>query len=73
MATATMTPPAGTRQPLPPPSGMRRTLRQMRREWSAYLFIAPGVIIFSVFTVIALIFAFWLTFHEWSIIQPETP
>ena len=40
---------------------------------SAYLFIAPGVIIFSVFTVAALIFAFYLTFHRWSIIEPDKP
>jgi len=45
----------------------------MRKEWSAYLFLAPGFIIFSVFTVGALIFAFWLTFREWSAIEPETP
>ena len=43
------------------------------RERSAYLFIAPGVIVFSVFTVAALIFAFYLTFHRWSIIEPDKP
>src|SRR3954447_3866799 len=43
------------------------------RERSAYLFIAPGVIIFSVFTLAALIFAFYLTFHRWSIIEPQKP
>ena len=52
---------------------VRKTLWRMRREWSAYLFIAPGVIIFSVFTVFALIFAFYLTFHEWNILQPYKP
>lgn len=46
---------------------------RMWRERSAYLFIAPAVIVFSVFTVAALIFAFYLTFHEWSIIQPDKP
>jgi multiple sugar transport system permease protein len=29
--------------------------------------------VFSVFTAFALIFAFYLTFHEWSIIQPDKP
>ena len=29
----------------------------MRREWSAYAFLAPAMIVFSVFTVFALIFA----------------
>jgi multiple sugar transport system permease protein len=73
MATAT-TPPrvreAGTR---PPPGTLRHTLWRMRREWTAYLFIAPGLIIFSVFTLAALLFGLWLTFHKWSIIEPETP
>ena len=46
---------------------------RMRKERSAYLFLAPGLIIFSLFTVFALIFAFYLTFHEWSIIEPEKP
>jgi multiple sugar transport system permease protein len=53
--------------------GVRYTLSAMRREWSAYLFLAPGVIIFSIFTVGALAFAFYLTFHEWSAIQPYKP
>lgn len=53
--------------------GVKYTLRKMGRERSAYLFIAPGFIIFSIFTVAALIFAFYLTFHEWSIIQPDKP
>jgi multiple sugar transport system permease protein len=45
----------------------------MWRERSAYLFIAPGIIIFSVFTLAAVIFAFYLTFHRWSIIEPDKP
>ncbi|MDX6307619.1 MAG: multiple sugar transport system permease protein [Nocardioidaceae bacterium] len=51
----------------------RSILSRMRQDASAYLFIAPGFIIFSVFTVAALIFAFYLTFHEWSIISPDKP
>ena len=53
--------------------GVRITLFRMRREWSAYVFLAPGLIIFSVFTVFALIFAFYLTFHEWNALQPYKP
>jgi multiple sugar transport system permease protein len=48
-------------------------LRRAWRERSAYLFIAPGVIIFSVFTLAALMFAFYLTFHRWSMIEPDKP
>jgi multiple sugar transport system permease protein len=52
---------------------LRRTARRARREWSAYVFLAPGLIVFSVFTVAALVFAFYLTFHEWDAIQPYKP
>ncbi len=51
----------------------RRLIRRMWRERSAYLFIAPGMLIFSVFTLAALVFAFYLTFHRWSIIEPDKP
>lgn len=63
-------------QPPPPPRPgrkPRRTLRKMARNWDAYLFLAPGLLVFSVFTVFALGFAFYLTFHEWGIIAPEKP
>ena len=43
------------------------------RERTAYLFLAPGFIIFSVFTLAAVVFAFYLTFHRWSIIEPAKP
>jgi multiple sugar transport system permease protein len=52
---------------------LRRTIREMRRERSAYLFLAPGLLLFSVFTVFALGFAFYLTFHEWNIVEPDKP
>jgi multiple sugar transport system permease protein len=54
-------------------SGRRSLAQRMWREKSAYLFIAPGMIIFSVFTLAALAFAFYLTFHRWSIIEPDKP
>jgi len=56
--------------------GESRSQRLRRRLWqerSAYLFIAPGAIIFSVFTLGGMLFAFYLTFHRWSIIEPEKP
>jgi multiple sugar transport system permease protein len=52
----------------------RRSLPQrIWRERSAYGFLAPGLIVFSVFTVFALGFAFYLTFREWNILEPEKP
>jgi multiple sugar transport system permease protein len=68
MATDAFTPAAPTA-----PRGARHTLRRMRREWSAYAFLAPGLIVFSVFTAFALLFALYLTFHEWNIISVDKP
>ncbi len=60
-------------KPQPRPSRFRETLRQMRKNWSAYLFLAPGMIHFLIFTVFAVGFAFYISFHEWNIIRPEKP
>jgi multiple sugar transport system permease protein len=62
----------------PPPvqrrrRGARRIGRLMWRERSAYAFLAPGLILFSIFTVFSLGFAFYLTFREWNILEPEKP
>jgi multiple sugar transport system permease protein len=54
-------------------SRLQETLRQIRKNWSAYLFIAPGLIHFAIFTVFAVSFAFYISFHEWNIIQPAKP
>jgi multiple sugar transport system permease protein len=59
--------------PARPPRSLKRTVRNMRQGWSAYLFLAPGLLLFSVFTVFALGFALYLTFHEWNIIEPDRP
>lgn len=51
----------------------RETVRLMRKNWSAYLFLAPGLIHFAIFTVFAVSFAFYISFHRWNIIQPDKP
>jgi multiple sugar transport system permease protein len=48
-------------------------LREMRREWTAYLFNAPGMLIFAVFVAYSLYTSFTLSFHEWNILEPEKP
>ena len=52
---------------------LRETLSQMRKNWTAYLFIAPGMIHFAIFTLFAVGFAFYISFHEWNIIKPDKP
>jgi multiple sugar transport system permease protein len=44
----------------------------MRREWTAYLFNAPGLIIFAIFTVYSLYVSFTMSFHDWDIIGTPT-
>lgn len=55
------------------PTGFRRTLREMRRQWTAYLFLAPVFLLFSVFTVFSVGYAFYLSFHQWNILEPAKP
>ncbi|MQA24344.1 MAG: ABC transporter permease subunit [Micromonosporaceae bacterium] len=56
-----------------PPRRPRGVRWRMRRNWDAYLFLAPGLVVFTIFTVFALGFAFYLTFHQWNALEPETP
>ncbi len=55
------------------PTGARRVLREMRKQWSAYLFLAPVLILFAVFTIFSVSYAFYLSFHQWNILEPEKP
>jgi multiple sugar transport system permease protein len=63
----------GGRGPDIPHHNRRGLLGRLWTERSAYVFILPGVLVFSVFTLAALIFAVYLTFHRWSIIEPNKP
>jgi multiple sugar transport system permease protein len=56
-----------------PTSGTRGVLRRMRKEWSAYLFLAPSLLQFAVLLAFPVVFSFYLSFHEWNIIEPEKP
>ncbi len=44
----------------------------MRKEWTAYLFHAPGLILFAIFIVYSLYTAFVLSFQEWDLIGERT-
>jgi multiple sugar transport system permease protein len=45
----------------------------MRRQWSAYLFLSPVLLLFGVFTFFSVGYAFYLSFHEWNILEPHKP
>lgn len=55
------------------PSSYRSTLRLMRKEWTAYLFLLPSLLQFAVLMVFPVIFSFYLSFHEWNILEPAKP
>jgi len=52
--------------------GLRRILHEMRQEWTAYLFISPGLLFFIAFNVYAIGVSFWLSFHDYNLLQPQT-
>jgi len=60
-------------KPGPLASRFRETFRQIRKNWTAYLFLAPGLLHFLIFTLFAVSFAFYISFHKWNIIQPDKP
>ena len=59
--------------PLKPRRGVRGVLREMRREWTAYLFNAPWLILFATFTLYAVVVSLWLSFHDWDPLVAERP
>jgi multiple sugar transport system permease protein len=54
-------------------SRLRRILGEIRREWTAYAVLAPGLLLFVVFTVYPIIYAFYLSFHDWNVLEPAKP
>jgi multiple sugar transport system permease protein len=56
-----------------PLARVRRVGRDMRRQWTAYLFLSPGLVLFFTFTLFSIIFSFYLSFHEWNILDPAKP
>jgi multiple sugar transport system permease protein len=45
----------------------------MRREWTAYLFLSPALLLFAIFTVFAVGYSFYLSFHAWNILETSKP
>src|SRR4051794_17428351 len=59
----------------PPAAAMRRRSLwyRVRKNRDAYAFLSVPLVLFGVFTLFALGFSFYLTFHQWSIIELERP
>jgi multiple sugar transport system permease protein len=56
-----------------PQSSWRQGWRSARKNWTAYAFLAPAMLHFAVFTLIAVAFAFYISFHEWNILESDKP
>lgn len=48
-----------------------RLLYQMRRNWWGYVFVAPWVILYTIFGIYPLVLSFFLTFFNYSFVNPE--
>jgi ABC-type sugar transport system permease subunit len=49
-----------------------RSWAGLRQKLTPYVFIAPNVVLFTAFSFLPLLYAFWISFHDWSLIgDPE--
>ncbi len=60
-------------KPKPSTWNLREVWRQARKNWTAYMFLVPGILHFFVFTLFAVLFAFYISFHKWNILEPDKP
>ncbi len=44
-----------------------------RARWSGYLFLAPYLVLFSVFVILPLLYGLALSFFEWEMLSPAPP
>ncbi len=56
-----------------PPTPIRgaRPWQRIRRNWWGYLFVSPWVILYLIFGVYPLVLSFFLTFFNYSFVNPE--
>ena len=52
----------------PAPLAMRRRRRFQGRHLAPYLFIAPNLVLFTLFSFIPLLYAAYISFYDWSLI-----
>ena len=55
------------------PINWRETYKQVRKQWSAYLFLSPWFILFIIFTLFSVTFSFYVSFREWNILESAKP
>lgn len=54
-----------------PAAARRRPRARSRRQWQGLLYIAPAMVLVTVFFVIPVLFTLWMSFHNWPLLgQP---
>ena len=51
---------------------LKRTGKEMRKNYAAYLFLLPKLILFTLFIAVPVVWAFLLSFQEYQIIEANT-
>ncbi|PIH47843.1 ABC transporter permease, partial [Staphylococcus epidermidis] len=46
--------------------------RRSRRQLTPWLFLAPGLLMFSVYVIIPIFQSVWVSFHDWDGLGPMT-
>lgn len=63
-------------QPVPPgagyPTGGKANTRSTF-SWTPYVFLAPYMLLFTVFVLIPAVFGLWMSLHNWDYLMPEQP
>jgi multiple sugar transport system permease protein len=63
-------------QPTPPgagyPTGGKADTKSAF-SWTPYVFMAPYLVLFTIFVLIPAIFGLWMSLHNWDYLMPEQP
>ena len=63
-------------QPAPPgagyPTGGKANTKSTF-SWTPYVFLAPYMLLFTVFVLIPAVFGLWMSLHNWDYLMPEQP
>jgi multiple sugar transport system permease protein len=63
-------------QPTPPGAGYPtggKTNAKGTFSWTPYVFLAPYLVLFTIFVLIPAVFGIWISLHNWDYLLPEQP
>jgi multiple sugar transport system permease protein len=53
--------------------GVGGVLKELGREWTAYLMNAPGLFLLATFILYPVVVSLWVSLHDWDLIEPDRP